>query len=101
MVAALGGMVVPALVYLAFNGQGFDCQRRVGNSGTATDIAFALGVLALLGNRVPAALKIFLMALVPLSTIWAPLLLLRCSIRTIFPSCHWLLLPEPLLCWRG
>jgi len=62
VVAALGGMVVPALVYLAFNGQ--DSIAREGWAiPAATAIAFALGVLALLGNRVPAALMIFLMAL--------------------------------------
>lgn len=62
LIAAVGGMVVPGLLFLLFNG-----SDEVTRSGwaipTATDIAFALGILALLGSRVPSALKIFLMAL--------------------------------------
>ena len=60
--AAIGGMLVPAAIYLFFNYA--DPATKVGWAiPAATDIAFALGIMALLGNRVPVALKVFLLAL--------------------------------------
>lgn len=61
IVAALGGMVVPAAIYLAFNPSG-ESMRGWGIP-MATDIAFALGVLALLGRRAPQELRVFLLGL--------------------------------------
>ncbi len=58
--AALGGMVVPALIHYSFNA-GLPTQAGIGIP-MATDIAFALGALALLGARVPASLKVFVVA---------------------------------------
>ena len=58
---ALGGLLVPAGLFLLFN-YGTDTQAGAGIP-MATDIAFAIGILSLLGNRVPTSLKIFLTAL--------------------------------------
>ncbi len=72
--AAIGGMLFPALIFIAFN---YDDPFALKGWAipTATDIAFALGILSLLGNKVPVTLKIFLMALAIMDDIGAILII--------------------------
>jgi len=95
VLAALGGMVVPALIYAAINRGG---QGMAGwGIPMATDIAFALGIMALLGNRVPLGLKVFLTALAIADDLGAVLVI------AVFYShgLHWGALGAALGLWLG
>ena len=95
IIAAVGGMVVPAGLYLALNPPGSD-----GNAGwgipMATDIAFAVGVLGILGRRIPSAARLFLLTLAIVDDIGA--ILVIAIFYTADLSLTWLAIAIALLC---
>jgi Na+:H+ antiporter, NhaA family len=84
VVAAIGGMVVPALIYLAFNAGGDGAQGW--GIPMATDIAMAVGVVSLLGRRVAPSLRLFLLALAIVDDIGAVLVIALAYTNDLDPA---------------
>lgn len=95
LVSALGGMVVPAVIYLLFNWGTFT-QTGYGIP-MATDIAFALGVLSLVGNKIPFSIKVFLTALAVIDDLGAIVVIALFYSQSI----HWVYLVGALITFGG